>query len=161
MDGLTRPNAPGCAIFPSCWSECPSRPHTGQRFLVRAGHERAELIDALGRALISMCDQNRLSSVHVNFCAEDEAAILSKLGFMERLGYQYHWRNADYTTFDDYLAHLKSKRRYAVRHERAALAGQKIAIRVLPATIYPMICCPRCTRCTKPLSTSSTGDANT
>jgi hypothetical protein len=127
----------GLRYFPKLLTGVPFTPHTGVRFLVRPDHDRAELIEALGQALISLCGRNRLSSVHVNFCAQDEAAALSKLGFMERLGYQYHWRNAGYASFDDYLAHLKSKRRYAVRHERGALAGQGITIRVYTGDDIP------------------------
>ncbi len=127
----------GIRYFPKLLVGVPFTPHTGQRFLVRPGYDRAELIEALGQALIALCGRNRLSSVHVNFCAQDEAAVLSGLGFMERLGYQYHWRNADYSSFDDYLAHLKSKRRYAVRHERAALGAQQIVIRVFTGDDIP------------------------
>jgi len=127
----------GIRYFPKLLVGVPFTPHTGQRFLVRPGYDRAELIESLGQALIALCGRNRLSSVHVNFCAQDEAAVLSGLGFMERLGYQYHWRNADYSSFDDYLAHLKSKRRYAVRHERAALDGQQIVIRVFTGDDIP------------------------
>ena len=92
----------------------------------------------LGRALLQLCADNKLSSVHVNFCATDEAEALADLGFIERLGYQYHWLNAGFATFDDYLAQLKSKRRYAVRHERAALAGQgDRRFERSPATRFP------------------------
>jgi len=45
--------------------------------------------------------------VHVNFCEPDEAIALAPIGFMERLGYQYHWHNAGFATFDDYLNRLK------------------------------------------------------
>src|SRR5579863_9372532 len=127
----------GLRYFPKLLVGVPFTPHTGQRFLVRPGCDRAELIEALGKALISLCSQNRVSSVHVNFCTVEEAAVLSGLHFMERLGYQYHWRNANYTSFDDYLAHLKSKRRYAVRHEREALARQEITIRVFAGEEIP------------------------
>lgn len=127
----------GLHYFPKLLVGVPFTPHTGQRFLVRPGCDRAEMIETLGKALISLCSQNRVSSVHVNFCTVEEAAVLSELHFMERLGYQYHWRNANYASFDDYLAHLKSKRRYAVRHEREALEGQGIAIRVFAGEEIP------------------------
>jgi uncharacterized protein len=127
----------GLSYFPKLLVAVPFTPHTGQRFLVRAGCDRAELISLLAKALISLCAQNRLSSVHVNFCTEEEAAVLSQLQFMERLGYQYHWRNANYLSFEEYLAHLKSKRRYAVRHELAALEEQQITIRVFAGEEIP------------------------
>jgi uncharacterized protein len=120
----------GISYFPKLLVGVPFTPHSGRRFLVAAGADRRAMVAVLGRALIQFCADNRLSSVHVNFCATDEAEALRELGYLERLGYQYHWRNAGFQTFDDYLAQLKSKRRYAVRHERAALDSQGVEIRV-------------------------------
>ena len=97
------------------------------------------------RALIALCAENKLSSVHVNFCEAGRGRALAKLGFMERLGYQYHWRNAGFTTFDDYLDQLKSKRRYAVRHERgrAGRPGHRNS-GVMRAMRFPIRCSRRC-----------------
>ena len=120
----------GIRYFPKLMVGVPFTPHTGRRFLTAARANRAGLINLLGLALTSICEDNKLSSVHVNFCQADEAAALAPIGFMERLGYQYHWHNAGFATFDDYLARLKHKRRTAVRHERSALAEQGIEIRV-------------------------------
>jgi predicted N-acyltransferase len=120
----------GLRYFPKLMVGIPFTPHTGRRFLVAAGLDRGTMITVLGRALAELCTDNGLSSVHANFCAPDEAEVLKGIGYLERLGYQYHWHNGGFSTFDDYLAQLKSKRRYAVRHERAALAAQHITIRV-------------------------------
>lgn len=127
----------GIEYFPRLLVGVPFTPHTGRRFLTRPGADRAALIALLARALISLCTDNKLSSVHVNFCETDEAAALGAAGFLERLGYQYHWRNNGFATFDDYLNQLKHKRRYAVRHERAALAKQNIDIRVYSGEEIP------------------------
>src|SRR5579864_8298373 len=123
--------------FPKLLAAVPFTPHTGRRFLVADGADRPAMVHALARALVQLCSDNGLSSVHVNFCSEDEAAALKEVGYLERLGYQYHWQNSGFHTFDDYLAQLKSKRRYAVRHERAALATQGIEIRALAGDEIP------------------------
>jgi uncharacterized protein len=131
----------GIRYYPKLLAGVPFTPHSGRRFLTAPGAARAPMVAALGRALVQLCADNQLSSVHVNFCLADEAAALRELGFLERLGYQYHWRNAGFATFDDYLGALKSKRRYAVRHERAALVAQGVTIKVhaggeIPDTIF-------------------------
>ena len=120
----------GIRYFPKLLAGVPFTPHTGRRFLVAPGVGRHAMVQVLARALVQLCSDNGLSSVHVNFCSEDEATALKELGYLERLGYQYHWQNAGFQTFDDYLGQLKSKRRYAVRHERAALGAQGIDVRV-------------------------------
>jgi uncharacterized protein len=127
----------GLNYYPKLLVGVPFTPHTGRRFLVADGHDRRTLVEAMGRALIQLCADNKLSSINVNFCAKDESEALSGLGFLERLGYQYHWQNAGFTSFEDYLAQLKSKRRYAVKHERAALREQGITIRVIAGEAIP------------------------
>jgi uncharacterized protein len=127
----------GLRYFPKILVGVPFTPHTGRRFLTAPGSDRGGLINLLGLALTSICEDNKLSSVHVNFCEPDEAAALAPIGFMERLGYQYHWHNAGFTTFDDYLNRLKHKRRTAVRHERAAMDDQGVHIRVTAGEEIP------------------------
>jgi predicted N-acyltransferase len=128
--------------YPKLLVGVPFTPHTGRRFLVAPGADRGKIIPILAGALVKLCEENNLSSAHVNFLEEDEAAALAKAGFLERLGYQYHWHNSGFREFDDYLNRLKHKRRSAVRHERAALAEQGIEIKILggeeiPDSIFP------------------------
>jgi len=59
-----------------------------------------------------------LSSVHVTFCTEDEAAAGKAMGLITRLGTQYHWENATYASYEDFLATLSSRKRKAIRRER-------------------------------------------
>src|SRR5215469_5083299 len=120
----------GIRYFPKLLVGVPFTPHSGRRILTAPRANRATLVSLVGHALTTLCSENKLSSVHVNFCESDEAAALASHGFLERLGYQYHWHNAGFHTFDDYLNRLKHKRRTAVRHERSALAEQGIEIRV-------------------------------
>jgi uncharacterized protein len=120
----------GISYFPKLLVGVPFTPHTGRRFLCSPELDRRTTVSVMAKALAKLCADNGISSVHVNFCAPDEAEVLRESGYLERLGYQYHWRNGGFGTFEDYLAQLKSKRRYAVRHERAALEAQNVIIRV-------------------------------
>ncbi|HVA77750.1 MAG TPA: GNAT family N-acetyltransferase [Candidatus Binataceae bacterium] len=134
----------GISYFPKLLVGVPFTPHTGRRLITAPGADRGAMTRILASALTTLCDDNKLSSVHVNFCAEDEAPALAQAGFLERWGYQYHWQNNGFKTFDDYLARLKHKRRSAVRHERAAVADAGIAIRVhhgdeIPDAMFPVM----------------------
>jgi hypothetical protein len=119
----------GIDYYPKLLVGVPFTPVTGARFLVAPGEDRAAWIARLGAALQEICKANRLSSVHVNFCREDEARALAGAGFELRLGVQYHWTNPGYASFEDYLGELRSKRRNQVRRERRALEEQGIEIR--------------------------------
>jgi len=121
----------GIRYYPKLVVGIPFTPHTGRRILTAPSSDRPRLIAMVGQLLASLCSENKLSSVHVNFCTADEAEALRELGYLERLGYQYHWRNLGYATFDDYLARLRHKRRSAIRHERAALEEQGVTVRAM------------------------------
>src|ERR1700751_362288 len=89
----------GIRYYPKLLAGVPFTPPSGRRFLTAPGVARRPIVAALGRALIQLCADNKLSSAHVNFCLPDEAAALRELGFLERLGYKYHWRNTGYDSF--------------------------------------------------------------
>ena len=74
----------GISYYPKLLVGVPFTPHTGRRFLIAPGVARRPMVAVLGRALMQLCADNKLSSVHVNFCLADEAAALRELGFLER-----------------------------------------------------------------------------
>ncbi len=69
-----------------------------------------------------------ISGVHITFLSEGEWCRLGTRGFLQRTDQQFHWGNAGYGTFDDYLASLASRKRKAMRKEReqALAAGLTI-----------------------------------
>jgi predicted N-acyltransferase len=64
--------------------------------------------------------QNGFSSAHITFIDEAGAAECEKRRWLIRHGVQYHWFNRGYRSFDDFLASLSSRKRKAIRKERAA-----------------------------------------
>jgi hypothetical protein len=117
----------GVSYYPKLLVAVPFTPVTGPRFLAAA--EDAPVVRrVLAEALEGVCGEQRLSSVHVNFCEPDEAAVLEERRWLRRTGWQYHWHNEGYATFDDYLAALRSKRRNQTRRERRELAAQGVTI---------------------------------
>ncbi|HVO03035.1 MAG TPA: GNAT family N-acetyltransferase [Candidatus Cybelea sp.] len=121
----------GGDYYPKLQVAVPFTPVPGPRLLTRAGPDAGELRDALIGALRSVAEQSRLSSLHVTFCREDEAAALKGDGFLHRLGVQYHWENQGYETFADFLGALASRKRKAIRKEREAIQEYGLSIRAL------------------------------
>ncbi len=117
----------GIAYYPKLLVGVPFTPVTGGRFLAAEG-EGAEATAVFAAALEERCRAQEVSSVHVNFCLPDEVTALEARGWLRRTGYQYQWRSAGFTSFDDYLASLRSKRRNQVRRERRELAAQGVEI---------------------------------
>lgn len=118
----------GLTYYPKLLVGVPMTPAGGQRLLTHAAKSRPALLTVVAEALRDLCTGNQLSSVHVNFCAEDEIEPLTRAGFLHRQGVQYHWHNRDYGGFDDYLARMRSKRRTEVRRELRLVAEQGITV---------------------------------
>ena len=103
----------GGAYYPKLQVTLPFTPCPGRRLL---GPEPTALLAALESITI----QNQLSSAHITFCTIEETAAASARGWLERHGLQYHWHNRDYPDFDAFLDALASRKRKAIRKERAA-----------------------------------------
>jgi len=103
----------GGAYYPKLQVTVPFTPCPGRRLL-------GDQPTALLAALESIAVQNELSSAHITFCTPGEVAAAVSRGWLERHGLQYHWLNRDYEDFDDFLDALSSRKRKAIRKERAA-----------------------------------------
>jgi len=121
----------GIPYYPKLLVGVPFTPVGGARFLVAPGEDRKLWTRRLAEALRELCLANDLSGVHVNFCREAEIEPARKAGFLLRTGLQYHWHNAGYADFEDWLARFRSKRRNQIRRERRALRDQEVRVEVL------------------------------
>lgn len=117
--------------YPKLTLTVPFTPCTGRRVLVRAGEDRAACVELLAAGARQLAGELGFSSVHVLFPLADEALEWEAAGLARRVSYQYHWRNAGYASFDDFLARFDSKKRNQARRERASLAQHKLALRTL------------------------------
>src|SRR5437016_8193263 len=118
----------GLSYYPKQLVAVPFTPVTGARFLAADGAARDDVVAILAAALEKTCRDGGFSSVHVNFCLPEDAAVLGARAWLRRTGWQYHWTNPGFGSFDDYLASLRSKRRNQVRRERRALAEDGVEI---------------------------------
>jgi uncharacterized protein len=62
--------------------------------------------------------QTKASSIHVTFPTAEDADRLSNAGFLIRTGEQFHFSCEGYSSFDDFLAALASRKRKAIKRER-------------------------------------------
>jgi len=104
----------GGDYYPKLQCAIPFTPVTGARLL----SSDPEVRQALVKAAISLCETNKLSSLHVTFPHEDEWQVMGGMGLLQRQDQQFWWDNAGYQSFDDFLAALSSNRRKVIRRER-------------------------------------------
>jgi predicted N-acyltransferase len=118
----------GGRYYPKLQIAVPFTPVPGPRLLVKPGPKAIADEELLASAAIEVARQGGLSSIHLTFLAADTATRLRTLGFLTRTGQQFHWQNRGYTSFDDFLATLTSRKRKAVRKEREAALAPGIEI---------------------------------
>ena len=117
----------GGRYYPKLLSAAPFSPVTGPRLIVRDGPGAEAAAETLLAGAVAVCGRVGASSLHVNFPREAEWRRMGEAGLLLRQDQQYHWENAGYATFDDFLAALSSNRRKTIRRERRdAQAGLEI-----------------------------------
>ncbi|MGH6955998.1 MAG: GNAT family N-acetyltransferase [Caulobacteraceae bacterium] len=108
----------GGRYYPKLVSASPFSPVTGPRLLVRADIDREAGRKMLLSAAVTLCERMGVSTLGVNFPTEDEWRFMGREGLLLRQNQQYHWVNAGYSTFDEFLGALSSGRRKTIRRER-------------------------------------------
>jgi uncharacterized protein len=116
--------------YPKLILACPFTPATGRRVIVKDEALAEGVTEAFANGVRLLSEKFGLSSAHVLFPRQAELERWTKHGFAVRNGIQYHWANAGYSCFDDFLARYNSKRRSQVRRERKELAAQGLVLRV-------------------------------
>ena len=113
----------GGRYYPKLQVASPFSPVPGPRLLLREEGAAPALIAAIE----AVTDQHELSSAHATFVAPDQVPLFEAAGWLIRQGTQFHWANDGYTTFDDFLGALASRKRKAIRREReSAVEGLTI-----------------------------------
>lgn len=115
----------GLEYYPKLLSSIPFTPVTGSRLISR----NAEAASILLQTLVDFQTSAGLSSTHVLYLPEHEAALLGRNDFLLRSNVQFHWLNNGYQSFDDFLDTLDRKKRKNIRAERRKVAEAGIRFR--------------------------------
>jgi len=114
----------GGRYYPKLQIAVPFTPAPGPRLLLRD--------PGLGPALVvaaeSAVGRFGLSSAHATFVAPEQVAAFEAAGWLIRTDQQFHWENNDYESFDAFLDELASRKRKALRKERAAALSDGVEV---------------------------------
>jgi len=113
----------GGDYYPKLQIAVPFTPVPGRRLLAR----EPALAPALIAAAQQLVDAHGLSSAHATFIAPEEVGLFERAGWLIRTDSQFHWLNQGFASFDAFLDTLSSRKRKAIRKERArAVEGLEI-----------------------------------
>ena len=108
----------GGEYYPKLQASIPFTPATGPRLLSASGERAARVEQQLLAASVQIAERIGVSSLHYTFMPRAQWQRAAKLGLLQRVDTQYHWANAGFDTFDEFLSRLASKKRKNVRRER-------------------------------------------
>jgi predicted N-acyltransferase len=113
----------GGQYYPKLLTAIPFTPVTGRRIL----SQDEDIANALIAGVIQTAGNWGVSSWHINFANRSRWASLGDKGLLQRIDRQFIWSNRNYADYDAFLADLSSRKRKALRKERAqALTGIEI-----------------------------------
>lgn len=118
----------GGRYYPKLQVAVPFTPVTGPRLLVGPGSDIETAQAALLGGLVELARLREASSVHITFPTEAEWRFAATRGFLQRTDQQFHWDNAGFTSFEDFLGVLAARKRKAIRRERREALAPGIEI---------------------------------
>lgn len=118
----------GGRYYPKLQCAVPFSPVTGPRLLVSRGEDSATVKAGLAAGLKAVTEKLGVSSAHVTFAQESDVATLEAAGFLHRTDQQFHFFNEGFSTYDDFLATLASRKRKAMKKERREALANDISI---------------------------------
>ncbi|MFM1896781.1 MAG: hypothetical protein RLZZ385_1855 [Pseudomonadota bacterium] len=124
----------GIPYYPKLVTAVPFTPSAGPRVLAGGSALSERRREVLVTAVQALARDIQASSWHVLFPDQEQSDSLTAAGLLQRLGCQFHWRNRGYGDFDGFLDSLNSRKRKAIRKERAAVSAQGIGFQVVEGT---------------------------
>lgn len=107
----------GGRYYPKLQIAAPFTPAAGPRLLT-GGDAPARA--RLARAAIQIAERLGVSSLHATFASDADIDALCAAGALPRTDSQFHWKNEGYASFEAFCETLASRKRKAIRKERAA-----------------------------------------
>ena len=115
----------GLNYYPKALIAVPFTPVPGSRLLAKTPAVRETLL----QAVVAWCEQQKLSSMHLLFGSPDDLSACAKLDLLQRQTVQFHWQNAGWSSFEDFLSSLNQEKRKKIRQERRKVTEAGVTFR--------------------------------
>ena len=134
----------GIEYYPKLLGMIPFTPAEGYRFLISPGEDEEAITALMLHEIDSFCVKHRISSCHFLYVDPQWRPMLEKQGLTTWLHHSFIWKNADFTTFDDYLTGFNANQRRNIKRERKAVeqAGLKLQAMTgdeIPQSMFPLM----------------------
>lgn len=119
----------GFKYYPKLLTAIPFTPSYGPRLFVNPQqtiHSSPQIVALVVDAVKNRAREIDASSWHILFPEQALHQQLCSAGLQARTACQFHWKNVNYASFDDFLATLNSRKRKSIRKERRTVCEQGI-----------------------------------
>jgi len=104
----------GLNYYPKAVSAVPFTPVPGSRLLADSSQSQSALLSAM----VELAQNEDWSSLHLLFLSNDDLHVTETAGWLSRHTVQFHWHNAAYKDFEDFLKALNQEKRKKIKQER-------------------------------------------
>ena len=108
----------GLNYYPKAVSAVPFTPVPGSRLLADSSQSQSALVSAM----VELAQNEDWSSLHLLFLSNDDLQVTETAGWLSRHTVQFHWHNANYDDFEDFLRALNQEKRKKIKQERRKVA---------------------------------------
>jgi len=121
----------GLNYYPKLQSAIPFTPVTGDRiFISKKIKNKKDKMKEIINNIINEAKKINVSSAHFNFIKNPNEWNAEE-PIMIREGIQFHWKNNNYKSFDDFLSTLSSRKRKQIKKERQCLKNNNLEVKLL------------------------------
>lgn len=118
----------GGHYYPKLQISVPFTPATARKILLAPDAPEAAVTAALATGLDTLLGRIEGSSIHATFLTPADRARFEAAGYLLRSDQQFHFFNAGYASFDDFLADLASRKRKVLKRERREALAEGITV---------------------------------
>ena len=120
----------GLNYYPKAVSAVPFTPVPGSRLLADSSQSQSALLSAM----VELAQNEDWSSLHLLFLSNDDLQVTETAGWLSRHTVQFHWHNAAYEDFDDFLKALNQEKRKKIKQERRKVAEAGVIFKAFEGT---------------------------
>jgi predicted N-acyltransferase len=115
----------GLNYYPKAVSAVPFTPVPGSRLMADSSQSQSALLSAM----VELAQNEDWSSLHLLFLSNDDLQVTETAGWLSRHTVQFHWHNAAYEDFDDFLKALNQEKRKKIKQERRKVADAGVVFK--------------------------------
>jgi len=120
----------GLNYYPKAVSAVPFTPVPGSRLLADSSQSQSALLSAM----VELAQNENWSSLHLLFLSNDDLQVTETAGWLSRHTVQFHWHNAAYDDFEDFLRALNQEKRKKIKQERRKVAEAGVIFKAFEGT---------------------------